>query len=557
MMPQPLTDLEIWETHAYVRQLMLAARGPRDNDRTSRFTINVDPAAILAASDRSGDWLTYGGNYEGHRHSRLTQISRTNVGQLRMAWAAQLHLAGRPLQASPIVTGGLLFVSMPGGSVVAIDARTGREIWRYQRPVPSSVQLCCGSSNRGVAILQNLVYVATLDAHLVALDASTGKLRWIVKVADFHEGYSMAAAPLATGDRVVVGVSGGDFGARGFVAAFAASDGRLLWKFHTVPKPGDFGHSTWAGDSWKSGGGATWVTGAYDKKFDSIYWGVANAAPIYQAQARIGDNLFTMSVVSLELSTGRLRWYFQFSPGDDHDWDSAQQPIVADIVIRGKAVPALLWANRNGFFYALDRRTGAFLYARAFVKQTWAQGFDSSGRPIQNPAARPSPSGSLVWPWDGGATNWLPPSYDPARGLVYVPTSDAGGVYFSDRARRERGRVFNAGTSEHPPNQESTASVKAIEAATGNVRWEVLLEQGLDVHLQVGGILSTDGGLVFVGYRDEFIACDSDTGAVLWRLRLGGTISAAPIAYAIDGQEFIAIAAGETLFTFALRSGQP
>src|SRR5262245_19899855 len=561
MPAQPLTDREIWETHTYVRRLIRAADNERGGaDRPARADINVEPAMIPAGTGTSDGWLTYAGNYAGHRHSGLSQISKKNIRDLRVAWAAQLPYSTSTrgsLQASPIVAGSLLFLSGPRGDVVAVNARTGGRVWRYERAVPGDLWLCCGAANRGVATLGDSIFVATLDAHLVALEASTGRLKWDVKVADFREGYSMGAAPLAVADRVIVGVSGGDFGARGFVAAFSAVDGHLLWKFRTVPEPGVFGHETWAADSWKNGGAATWITGAYDSELDLVYWGVGNATPMFRAEARAGDNLFSMCVIALELSSGKLRWYFQFSPGDEHGWDSTQQPIVAQIVRDGERVPALLWANRNGFFYVLDRRTGKFLHAKAFVKQTWAKGFEASGRPILNPEPRPSATGTVVWPWEEGGTNWEPPSLDPERHLVFVPTLDAAGIYFRTRERFERGRMHYGGASHFARQFASTSAVKAIEAGTGDIRWEARLEHGIDRRPGIAGILSTRGGLVFAGFREDFIAFDADTGQELWRLRLGGPIRAAPVAYSVDGREFIALAAGSSLFAFALPSERP
>jgi alcohol dehydrogenase (cytochrome c) len=482
-----------------------------------------------------------------------------------MAWTVQLTSPSSaiasgvlppPLQGSPIVAGGLMFMTGSHGDVVALNARTGDRVWRYERSVPSGLMLCCGAANRGVAILGDSVFVATLDAHLVALEASSGRQKWDVKVADFQEGYSMGSAPLAVGDRVIVGVSGGDFGARGFVAAFAAADGRALWKFHTVPEPGEFGHDTWAGDSWKTGGAATWITGAYDKELNLVYWGVANATPIFHAAPRAGDNLFSMCVIALDLSSGKLRWYFQFSPGDEHGWDASQQPIVARLVKAGEQVPVLLWANRNGFFYALDRRTGAFLFAKPFVKQTWAKGFEANGRPIVNPEPRPSATGTLVWPWEEGGTSWEPPSFDHERGLVFVPTFDAAGIYFRSSGKPERGKLFLGGASNLAQVQSTTA-VKAIDAATGDIRWETRLEEGFETRRGAGGVLSTSGGLVFTGYRDDFIGFDADTGKELWRVRLGGVIRAAPVAYAVDGRQFIAVAGGTSLFAFGLPADRP
>ncbi len=554
MAAQPLSDVEIWQTHAYLRQFALASSGG-DAPATSsgRRRIDVPAESILAPSDRAHEWLTYAGNYAGHRHSSLSQISRRNVRDLRVAWVAQLRSADLSLEASPIVAGGLIFVTESPEGVVALDARNGDRVWQYRRPVRSGVPLCCGSPNRGVAILGDSVFVATLDAYLVALDTSTGRKKWETKVADFRDGYSMTGAPLAISDRVIVGVAGGEFGIRGFLAAFSATDGRLLWKFYTVPGPGEPGHESWAGESWKAGGAPTWTIGAYDPKLDLIYWGVGNPAPVYQGDARTGDNLFSNSVLALEAGSGKLRWHFQFTPGDEHDWDAVQQPVLTDLLWEGQRRAVLLFANRSGFFYVIDRQTGQFLLARPFVKQTWAAGFKPNGRPILRLEARPSRTGTLVWPNVGGGTNWWPPSYDESRRLLYVPTVDAASIFFRSEARFDKGKEFLASASQLAANYPASTAIKAIQAETGDIRWEAQLEGGgPEVLRSVGGVLSTAGGLVFVGYRDKFIAFDADTGGELWQFRVGGPISAPPVAYASDQTQFVAVMGGHSLFVFAL-----
>lgn len=554
MAAQPLSDSEIWQTHAYLRRLTIASASKGGSSPVSqRPLINVGPASIVAASDRPHEWLTYAGNYAGHRHTTLSQISKDNVDQLRVAWIAQLRSTDQWLEASPIAAGGLLFVTESPGGVVALDAQTGAKVWQFRRPLPSNLLLCCGSVNRGVAILGDKIFVATIDARLIALDANTGRLIWEAPVAENRDGYAMTGAPLAFKDRVLVGISGSDYGARGFVAAFSAADGRLLWKFHTVPGPGEAGHETWAGDSWRVGGAATWSTGAYDAQRDLVYWGAGNPAPAHHGGVRTGDNLYANSVVALDASSGKLRWHYQFTPADENDWDAVQQPVLARIPWQGEPRDVVLWANRNGFFYALDRESGKFLSAKAFVKQTWADGFDEKGRPIRRPASRPTSTGALVWPWVGGGTNWWPPSYDSERRLLFVPTVDGASIYFrDDDARFQRGQLFMGGIANNATNHPTAVAIKAIAADTGEVRWQTPLAQGAVVHRVVGGVLSTAGGLVFAGYRDEFFAFDSDTGKKLWQVRLGGDINAAPVSYAVDGHQFIAVMAGHALFTFSL-----
>src|SRR5262249_41716801 len=319
MQAQPLGDAQIWQVHSYLRGQALAALGrPQKGGRERASVIDVDARRILEADRTPGQWLTYAGNYAGHRHSLLPQLTKGNVVNLRLAWVAQLRQVDRDLQTSPIIAGRNMYVTESREGVVALDAKTGEVIWKYRRDVPDILG-CCGMPNRGVAILGDTVFVATIDAFLVALDANTGKQRWIVKVADYRDAYTMTGAPLALGDRIVVGVAGGEFGIRGFLAAYAPADGRLLWKFNTVPGPGEAGHETWTGEAWKTGGAPTWTVGAYDSKEDLIFWGTGNPSPEFHAGARPGENLYSNSVVALEAKTGRLRWYYQFTPADEHD----------------------------------------------------------------------------------------------------------------------------------------------------------------------------------------------------------------------------------------------
>jgi alcohol dehydrogenase (cytochrome c) len=557
MQAQPLSDSEIWQIHAYLRSESLAAIGwtGSGGEEASRALVEVD-AQQIAESDRTpGQWLTYAGNYAGHRHSPLSQVTKANVRSLQLGWIAQLRQRDRELEVSPIVAGGMMFVSESREGVTALDAKTGEVIWTYRRPVPDDLPLCCGMPNRGVAVLGQTIFVATIDSYLVALDANTGKQRWIVKVADYHDGYTMTGAPLALKDRVVVGVAGGEFGIRGFLAAYDLAGGKPLWKFNTVPGPDEPGHETWTGDSWKTGGAPTWTTGAYDAQQDLLFWGTGNPSPEFQASVRSGDNLFSNSVIALDAKTGRLRWFYQFTPSDEHDWDANQQPILADIDWHGSKRAVVLWANRNAFFYALDRKTGEFLFAKPFVKQTWNEGFDAKGRPRASSSARPSAAGTLLWPAIMAATNWWPPSYDASRQLVYVPCSEAAGIYFqSEQIKYRKGERFEgSAASYYSHNFPATAYVKAIDARSGEIRWQALLASGSENFVwTVGGVLSTQGGVVFAGYRDYFRAFDADTGKDLWKVNLGARVRGSPISFQLDGRQYIAVAAGHSMFAFSL-----
>jgi alcohol dehydrogenase (cytochrome c) len=556
MAAQPLDDLGIWEVHAYVRSEALKAASDRPSTRAKeRTSVEVSARQILDADSHPDEWVTYAGNYRGHRHTALAQVGKKNVKDLRISWIAQLRQADREMQVSPLIADGVMYVTESGQSVVALDAASGAVLWTFHRPTPERLPLCCGMANRGVAILGKTIFFASIDAHLIALDANTGKVDWDVQVADYRDGYSMTAAPLALPDRVVVGVAGGEFGAPGFLAAFDPAHGKLLWKFHTVPRPGEPGHETWAGDSWKTGGAPTPTTGVYDAEQNLLLWGTGNAAPAFQANVRTGDNLYSSSVVAIDATSGKLRWYYQFTPCDEHDWDSNQQPVLADIPWEGRLRRVVLWANRNGFFYILDRTNGEFLLAKAFTKQNWNDGFDEKGRPRTLASARPSAKGSVVWPAIMSAANWWPPSYDDARKLLFVPTSDTAGVFFQTQdAKYERGTRFEGGAATHySANVPSTANVKAIDALTGKVRWQAVLGAGSDNFVwTVGGVLSSDTGVAFAGYRDQFYALDADTGKELWHIKLGARVRGSPISYALNGRQHIAVAAGNTLFTFAL-----
>jgi alcohol dehydrogenase (cytochrome c) len=552
MLGQPLDDREIWQVHAFLRDRALEAAHSASVKAGAISRSFASASEIPASSQTSDLWLTYAGNHAGHRHTSLTKIDKETVRDLKLAWTAQLRPSDTPLEVSPIVSGGLIFVTQSQDGVVALDARTGEQVWEYRRPVPDKLPLCCGSPNRGAAILGDTLCFTTLDAHLIALDASTGRERWNVKVAEYRDGYSMTGAPLAVKDRVIVGVAGGEYGIRGFLAAFDAATGRLLWKFYTVPGPGEAGHDTWAGDSWRTGGAPPWHIGAYDPELDLVLWGVGNPSPPFSDANRKGDNLYSNSVVALDAASGRLRWHYQFSPNDQHDWDATQQPMLAEITWQGQSRKAVLWANRNGFYYAIDRRTGEFLFATPFVKQTWASGFDPMGRPIVLANSAPKPTGALVWPAVGGATNWWSPSYDSERRLVFVPYVEAASIYFKGDATVEKGTLHEGSSTQFAANQPAIAGVKAIDSSTGRIRWDAQLARGASEVLRVvGGVLSTASGVVFAGYRDEFLAFDADTGAVLWRVRLGARVSGAPISYAVQGQQFVAVAAGNSVFVFS------
>ena len=555
MAAQPVSEREIWEVQAFLRTKTRAwAREAAAHLAAAPPKIDVPYSKLLNAADHPDEWLMYSGDMHAERHSRLNQINRTNVKDLRVAWATQLRPATKPLSATPIVANGIMFVSEAPDGVVALDARDGRVLWRFSRPIdPSKLPVCCGAFNRGVAVLGSRVFVTTVDAWLVALDSATGKPLWEVQVADYHEGYSMTSAPLVLDGLVVVGVAGGETGIRGFLAAYAADDGKRAWQFFTVPGPGEPGHETWPGDTWKTGGAPTWSVGAYDPKLDILYWSTGNPWPPFDARDRQGDNLYSNSIVALNPKTGKLLWHFQLTPGDSNDWDATQQIILADITWNGEKVPAALMASRNAFYYALDRRDGRFLYGKPFVKQTWAKGLDAKGRPIHDPATVPTPEGTLVYPWLHGGTNWWPPTYDAKRKLHYVPTVDAATIYFRLEEKLKPGTMTMRGATVLATNRPAVMAVKALDPNTGEAKWATRLDEGDFVQFaRIGGLLSTDGDILFAGFMDRLSILDSDTGAVLWKFRPGGLVNAGPATYAIDGVQYFAVIAGSVLFSFAL-----
>jgi alcohol dehydrogenase (cytochrome c) len=526
----------------------------------------VTPERLLRAANEPQNWLTYSGDYTGQRHSRLSQITPANVRNLEMKWIFQNQVFGS-WESSPIVLDGVMYLTQRPNDVVAIDARTGRIFWIYKYAGPSEVKVCCGANNRGLAMLGHTLFMGTLDAHLVALDARTGRPLWKTKVAEFSHGYSLSHAPLVVQDKVIVGVGGGEYGIRGFIAAYDTATGKEVWRFNTVPAPGEPGSDTWSGDAWKSGGGSIWVTGTYDPALNLTYWGTGNPGPDFNPAQRPGDNLYTDSVVALDASTGKLTWHFQFTPADRYDWDSTQVPVLVDAQWRGSPAKLLMLANRNGFFYVLDRVTGKFLLGKPFVKQNWASGLDDTGRPIQTP----QPPGATTWPGQQGGTNWFSPSYSPRTGLFYVSTwENFGGVYRSQESEYKPGSNFMGGgfratppapNAPVPPNirrgpintwtdAAAHGAVAAIDPSTGDRKWTFPMYDLTDA-----GILTTASDVLFTGGREGYFqALDARTGTLLWKANLGSTqIVSAPITYQVDGKQFVSVIAGNVMVAFGLK----
>jgi alcohol dehydrogenase (cytochrome c) len=544
---------ERWEIAAFLRGLRREPTANPEPPSVSPLALlhHVTPEALVSARSDSADWLTYSGAYDGRRYSKLSQINRSNVGRLRLLWMHQVE-ANERFESTPLAIDGVLFFTTPLGGVRALDAETGSLLWSHQRELGERLSLCCGRINRGLAVLGNTLYLATLDAHLRALDARTGRTRWDVKVADPTRGYSFTSAPLAVKDLIIVGSAGGEFASRGFIDAYDAETGQLRWRFATIPEPGVAGNETWSGSSWKSGGGPAWLTGSYDSALDLIYWGVGNPNPDLNGDARLGDNLYTNSVVALDRATGTLRWHFQFTPHDEHDWDATQIEVLLDSPDPGSA-PLLVTANRNGFYYVLDRSTGRFLRATAFARQSWATGIDPRGRPILRPGSAPTRQGSPVYPGFDGATNWWSPSYSPRTGSFYVQAFEREDLVFKGPAEEVPG-VERWGSSKRPMQPGSGRGfIRALDAATGERRWEFQTHATLGAKvLHAGGLLSTGGDLLFGAAEDRLLALDATNGLLLWSFTAGGGVHAAPISYLVRGKQRLTVAAGHALLTFGI-----
>jgi alcohol dehydrogenase (cytochrome c) len=513
----------------------------------------VSPQELLDGLPADGSrWVTFGGSYTNQRHSPLTQITPENVGRLVPQWVFQTDTAGR-FETTPLLRDNVLYVTGPLNVAWAIDARSGREIWRYRRELPptGSLTACCGLVNKGFAVLGDRLFMTTLDAHLVALDIKTGMVAWDATMEDFTKGYASTIAPLVVKDKVIVGVAGGEYGIRGFIDAYDAKTGKRAWRFYTIPGPGEPGHHTWAGDSWKTGGASVWVTGAYDPDLNLLYYGIGNPGPDYHSDSRKGDNLYSDSIVALDADTGTLRWHYQFTPHDLHDWDATEVPVLADVTIGGQPRKVVMMANRNGFFYTLDRTDGKLLVAKPFVITTWAKEVGADGRPVLLPGHVPDEKGSLTCPDVTGATNFWPPSYDPAQRLFFVNAREVCATYYAWRQEYVPGERFTGGAAQRArgPDQRAYGALRALDPATGERRWEFEY-----ISPSTSGLLSTASGLIFSGDAEgNFLAIDARSGKFLWRFQMGSALhGTSAITYMLDGRQHVLVPAGTTLTSWAL-----
>jgi PQQ-dependent dehydrogenase (methanol/ethanol family) len=502
------------------------------------------------AEPKLGDWPTYHGQLSGNRHSPLRQIHAGNVAQLAPKWVFSIPNARR-LEVTPVVVDGVMYVTT-ANRAYALDARSGRQIWRYQRPLTKGlVGDAAGGINRGVAVLGDKVFMATDHAHLIALHRLTGKLLWDVEMADYREHYGATAAPLVVNDLVISGISGGDEGVRGFLAAYKASTGERVWRFWTIPAPGEPLSETWVGNALPHGCATTWLTGTYDARANLLYWTTGNPCPDYNGDERKGDNLYSDSVLALEPETGKLRWYYQYTPHDLHDWDAQQTPMLIDAEFQGRRRQLLAQANRNGFFYVLDRITGELLLAKPFVEQlTWASGIGPDGRPQLVGGNAPTPAGVKTCPAVEGATNWMSTAYNPETRLFYVMALEKCVIYSKSPEPWERGKSFYGGATRDAPDEPGRKYLRAIDVQTGKIVWQY---PQIGPGNSWGGALSTAGGLVFFGDDSgAFAAVEAKSGKPLWYFHTNELWKASPMTYVAGGKQFVAVAAGSNILAFGL-----
>jgi len=521
---------------------------------------------LLGAASEPHNWLTYSGTYSSQRHTTLTQIRPGNVRDLELKWAFQAQSL-ESFETTPLVVDGVMYLTEAPSTAVALDAKTGRIFWRYQYNPSADARPCCGRVNRGLAMLGETLFMATIDSKLIAIDALTGQPLWQKSVADPTAGYAMTLAPLVVKDKVIIGVAGGEYGIRGFIAAHDAATGEEVWRFYTIPAPGEPGSETWAGggDAWQHGGASVWLTGSYDPALDLMYWGIGNPGPDWNPAQRPGDNLYSDSVVALDPDTGELKWHFQFTPNDDYDYDAVQIPVLVDLpTTSASSGKLMLWGNRNGFFYVLDRVTGEFIRGMPFVNVNWASGLDESGRPIETP----QPLGSVTFPGVQGGTNWYSPSYSPSTGLFYLSAwENYGSVFRPAEAEYLPGRTFVggipasplAGTNNVPGIRRGpinnwtealgNGAVIALDPRTGEQRWRFPTTD-----VSSSGVLTTATDLLFTASRDGYVyALDAKSGELLWRASPGGQGANGPMSYAVEGTQYVAVSSGNGLFVFGLR----
>ena len=501
------------------------------------------------------DWPSYNGQTSGSRYSPLAQITAANVARTVPKWIFSLPNTSR-LQVTPVVVNGVMYVSS-ANECYALDAGAGRQIWHYQRPrTKSLVGNAAGGVNRGVAIAGDLLFMVTDHAHLIALNRFTGALLWETEMADWHQNYNATGAPLVVGTLVVTGTSGGDEGVRGFVAAFDQTTGKEVWRFWTVPRPGEPKADTWQGKGIDHPGATTWLTGTYDPQLDTVYWPTGNPSPDLIGDDRGGDNLYSDSIVALDAKTGALKWHFQFTPHDVWDYDAQETPALVDATWQGQPRKLLVQANRNGFLYVLDRTNGKFLMGKQYTKNvTWATGLTSEGRPITVPNMEPSLEGKRVCPSLEGSSNWYSTSFNPSTGLYYVQTNDKCGIFTKTPMEWEAGKGFMGGSFKQAPDEPAQRVLRAFDIQTGKTVWELPQSGAVD---SWGGTLSTAGGVVIFGEDSgSLMAADASNGKPLWSFQTSQLWKASPMTYMFDNKQYVAVATGSNIIAFGLPDEKP
>ncbi len=542
-----MTDRRRWHFASTLSALLLLlpVGAQAQNGKKERILPPVTAERLLKGTNETTSWLMYGGNYENWRFSPLTDVDRKNVKKLQVEWIFQTGIPGQ-LEAAPIVADGIMYLPASYNHLYALDAVTGEPLWKYDHPLPDDLRICCGPTNRGVAILDDKVFMATLDARLVALDRKTGKVAWNVVMDEYGKGYSATAAPLVIKGNVIIGIAGGEYGARGFIDAYDAKTGKRTWRRYTVPTAGEKGVETWEGDSWKVGGAPAWVTGSYDAEQDILYWATGNPSPDWNGDSRKGDNLYSNSVLALNPVNGDLKWYFQFTPHDVWDYDGNTGMFLVNVDRSGKTVKALAQPNRNGFVYVLDRADGKYLHGSQYVDRlNWSKGLDENGRPIVNPDFLPEEGGNkaMICPGNvGGQNGAYTAAYSPVTKSIYVPVIESCGKMEKAAATFIQGIPFWGGGpgKTEGDDQSSYGHLSAVDPSTGAIKWRYVDEYPL-----VGGTLATAGGLVFTGNQMGYaLAFDDTTGELLWKLQTGSPVRGQPVTYKVGGRQFVAIPSG-------------
>src|ERR1700685_1583646 len=513
----------------FVVSICLAALAGDNGPATISTAIDVSSEDLLVQPP-TANWVSYNGDYSGRRFSGLSEINAGDLAGLRAEWVFHAHNTSR-FEVTPVVIQGMMLVTS-ANDAFAMDARTGRVLWHHAWPISEGlIDDASGHINRGVAVWHNRLYMETDNAHLLCLDVRSGNLIWDVPYANWNRNYGATSAPLVVKDKVLVGTSGGDDGVRGFVAAYDAMTGNLVWRFWTIPGPGESGSESWPGELYLHGGGTTWMPGTYDSELNTIYWGTSNPAPDFEGGVRPGDDLYTDCVLALEPDTGKLKWYFQFTPYDLFDYDAVETPILIDAVYRGTARKLLVQANRNGYIYVLDRTNGKFLSAAPFVeKLNWAKGINSEGRP-ELTGIRPTAAGSRICPGYSGATNWFAPSYSESTHTVYFMALEECETYFFKSQSFHEGQGYYSTGVKHIPTESSQKVLVAFSLDTGSIVWRYP-QNGTG--RSSGGTVPTAGGLVFFGDdAGSFEAVEAQSGRALWHFNTGHQISASPMSYAI------------------------